>query len=78
MPFQLVVVAVLMMFSRIFEESMFRSVCGCRPVYNLVQTTMVDPNAAAVRAIVDLHSLTIGHFQLHVTNGAVHANVNCN
>jgi hypothetical protein len=51
---------------------------GSGPVDNLVETTSVDPDASAGRAVVHLDSLAIGHHQLDIAYWAVHTIPWCN
>jgi hypothetical protein len=43
-----------------------------RALDQFVQLAAVQPDAAALRAVVDLHSLAVRHPQFHVTNRALH------
>src|ERR687894_2887905 len=44
----------------------------CRPLENLVQLAAVQPDAPALRAVVDLDALSLGHAQFASVNGTVH------
>src|SRR5687768_5378126 len=43
-----------------------------RALDQLIQLAAVQPHAAALGAVVDLHALAFGHGQVYVADGAVH------
>jgi hypothetical protein len=44
----------------------------CRPLEHLVQLAAVQPDAPALRAVVDLDALSLGHAKFASVNGTVH------
>jgi hypothetical protein len=46
--------------------------CLCRPLENLVQLAAIQPDAAALGAVVDLDALSLGDAQFASVNGTVH------